>query len=343
MKFKVSQKVKGSLILKTLGRPVKSGTVVYVEGSNLYADDIKNALKSGLLINDGPDIKNEVKEDIMNKSADAVIINKTERVVIVGDIPIRPNGSAIRKIDTLDMGVLRKSIEAGLIQVITDVDEGLFEDTDTSDIDKTIKKMDVDDEKIEENIEDSIYILEETSTPEQSEVTLSPEEELAKIIEDAESKDNQEQTEEPNSFVWDFRTQEKKKPQIVPKPGQKIIDLDKDEEDVEMVDALDEVNEIEEDKVDLITDKIDSIKKKVSKAKTTKKKDQSPVKLKINTEAEESVAPALDSMGRELENDMTHMVEGFDSEEISFADKEQAQKSIDMARKRDTGINIDLD
>ena len=349
MKFKVSKKVKGSLILKSLGRPVKAGTVVYVEGNRLYADDIKRAVKAGLLIDDEPDIKNQVKENIMDKTDEVVIINKRDRVVIIGDFPIRPNGSSIRKIDTLDMGVIRKSIETGLIQVITDVNAGIFENEDDSE--PEVAEVPVEEnpeEKITEKIKDSIYILEETSIEEKKEIPkteLSPEEELAQIMEEAEAGDSGEEEpveEESNSFIWDFRTQKKKKPQVIPKAGQKLIDFDTDD-DIEMIDALDEVNEIEEATEDVITNKIENIKKQVSQVKTSKKKDQSHVKLKINKEEEEAVAQALDSMGRPLQNDMTHMVGDFDSEEISFADKEQAQKSIDMSKKRDSGINIDLD
>ena len=50
MKFKVSSKVKGSLILKSLNRAVVAGATVPVEGHLLYADDIQKAIKSELLL-----------------------------------------------------------------------------------------------------------------------------------------------------------------------------------------------------------------------------------------------------------------------------------------------------
>ena len=337
MKFKISPKVKGSLILKSIGRPVTAGTTVYVEGNNLYADDIKRAIKSGLLITDESGIEDEVKKDIMNKTSEVVIINKTDRVVIIGNIPIRPNSSAIREIDSLDMGVIRKSIETGLIQVITDVDNDLFAEKET----KKIVTNEV--EKIK--LEDGIDILEEKcASSEKDDSNLSPEKELAKIIEDAESKNDNEE-DETHSFVWDFRTQEKKKPQVVPKPGQKIIDLNEDEEDVEMIDVLDKANDAEnsETTVELISNKIEDIKKKISQKKSSKKKDIPSVKLKITTELEESDVLPLDSMGRPLKDDMSHMIDGFDKEEISFADQEQSQISMDKAKKNDSSINIDLD
>lgn len=48
-------------------------------------------------------------------------------------------------------------------------------------------------------------------------------------------------------------------------------------------------------------------------------------------------------MGRPLKEDMGHMVGGDEKKDISFVDMEQAQKNIDIAKKRKSGINIDLD
>ena len=336
MKFTVSKKVKGSLILKPIGRPVSAGASVYIEGASLYSDDVKRAIKSGLLLPDGPEETKKVKQNIMTKTTEAVIINKTDRVVIVGNCPIRPNGSIMKEISQLDMNSIRKSVENGLIQVITDVDEELFVNDDGIISNSSQEENEI----IEENneLEDGIDILEDSNKNDTDDVIeeMSAEEELAKIIEEAEDK--------TNAFVWDFRAQEKKKPQIVPKSGQKIIDFDKDNKDeIDMIDALDEVNEEDNEDVDMISNKINNIKKKVSSKKESKKKDSKAVKPKIIKDADGPVVQALDSMGRPLTDDMSHMVGDFDSEEISFADKEQAQKRIEEARKRDSGINIDLD
>ena len=68
MKFKVSSKVKGSLILKTLGRAISAGTNVHIDGNDLYADDIQRAIKSEFLVNEDPDEQIQVREEIIEPS-----------------------------------------------------------------------------------------------------------------------------------------------------------------------------------------------------------------------------------------------------------------------------------
>ena len=346
MKFKVSEKVKGSLILKSLGRAVSTGTTVYVEGDSLYANDIQMAIKAGLLTPSTPEEKIEVREKIINKTNEAVIVNKTDRVVIIGNFPIRPNGSAIKDLSKLDMNVLRKCIENGLIQVITDVDEEMSND-------KFPTTNKVKTEKIEQaeqiELESGIEILEETDAS----APQSPEDELAQLIEESDrgGYDGEEVSEDREDgskcVVWDFRKQENKKPKVVPKTVQKMIT--EEEPDVKMIDALDEANDVEEDKeIKLINDKIESMKKKLAqkkayKKKSSKKKDNKAVKTKFTRESEENIAPSLDSRGNPLVNDMTHMVDATNGDEISFCDQEQAQKNIENAKKQGNSINLDLD
>jgi len=358
MKFKVSSKVKGSLILKSIGRPMSAGTTVYVEGQKLYADDIQRAIKSGLLTPSNPEEKIKIKEQIINKTSEVVIINKTDRVVIIGNIPIRPNGSAIKDISQLDMNAIKKSIEKGLIQVIYDIDEELFEDDVVKENCKTSEpttesKKDVEESTIdttpseEEEFEKDIEILEDP--PSLNDKSLDLANEWDEIKESEEEEENGEKEPESKAIVWNLRTQKPEKPKVVPKTGQKIVDLEQDyDNDVDIIDALDQVNDIkEDDEVNLISNKIENIQKKIAQNKTSKKsskkKDTKVIKLKINEETETNIVQSLDSMGNPLKEDMTHMVNGFDNNEVSFVDQEQAQKNIDEAKKRDLSINIDLD
>ncbi len=344
MKFKVSAKVKGSLILKTLNRACPPGIIVHVEGDGLYADDIQRAIKSGLLTPCSPEEKIEERERIIDKTNEAVIINKTDRVVIIGNFPIRPNGSAIKDLSKIDMNALRKSVKNGLIQVITDVDEGVFDE---------VKEVTPQDEK-EAEIETGIEILEE-STPNR----IRPEDELAQLIEESDEADKAEyedgEMSEPRedgskAFVWDAGSQSMKKPKIVPKTIQKMIT--EEEPDVDMVDALDEVNDTEEDEeIKSISDKIESMKKKLaqkqaskkkaskkkaskkkaskkkaskkkaSKKKASKKKESKVIKMKFTKESEDDVAQAMDSMGNPLSNEMTHMIDDANGTGVSFCDQ----------------------
>lgn len=361
MKFKVSTKVKGSLILKSLGRAVSSGATVYIEGNTLYEDDIQRAIKTGLLVPLTAEAKIEVREKIINKSSEVVIINKTDRVVIIGNFPIRPNGSAIKDISQLDMNAIKNSVEKGLIQVITDVDDGLFDDQ--ASIEKKIEPIietkhiepekGVSDEvcikKAQTKLEIGIEILEETSSK-----SVEPEDELSQLIKEVEQIESEEyQGEElsedredgSKSIVWDFREQKTKKPKIVPKTIQKMITEEKP--DVDMVDALDEVNNVEDEEIKIISDKIENMKKKLAQKKaskkTSKKKESKSIKTKFTKESEDDIAQSLDSMGNPLSDDMPHMIDDANGNEISFCDSEQAQKNIDNARKQGNSINLDLD
>lgn len=331
MKFKVSSKVKGSLILKSIGRPVAAGATVHVEGHALYADDIQRALKTGLLTPSNPEEQIKLQKEIINKTTEAVLINKSDRVVIIGGVSIRPNGSTIRDINELDINAVKQCIEKGLIQVIVDVDKDLFANG--------IKDKPSVAPKKQIELEEGIDILEENTDHTK---------ELVDFIDDIEQKEDKEEV--SKAVVWDFRAQESKEAKVVPKTGQKLLyDENDDKDDVNMIDALDnanDVNEDEDEEIKLINEKIENMKKllakkKSSKNKTSKKKETSSIKTKFKTEGD--VAQPLDSMGNLLKNDTTHMVEGFGSDEVSFVDQEQAQKSIDEAKKRDSGINIDLD
>lgn len=343
MKFKVSSKVKGSLILKSLGRAVRAGATVHIEGDVLYADDVQRAIKSEFLENENPEEQIKIQQEIIDKTKEVVLINKTDRVVIVGNIPIRPNGSIIRDVTKLDMNAVQSAMDKDLIQVIVDVGEELFEETGSQqEYSKT--------PPAKTELETGIDILEDSPS--------SGAEELAAIIAEADAEEAGVE-EEVRAGVWDAKQQKMVKPQVVPKTGQKLLYDEEEEEDVDMVDALDEVNEVDEDEeIRLINEKIErmkktlakkksakkkSAKKKSTKKKTAKKKDSKVIKTKFSKESEEDIVQAMDSMGNPLKNDMTHMVDDVTTGEISFCDQEHAQKSIDEAKKRDSGINIDLD
>jgi len=347
MKFKVSSKVKGSLILKSIGRPVSSGAILYIEGHSLYADDIQRAIKSGLIESVNKEDKIEIQENIIDKTTEVVVINKTDRTVIVGNVSIRPNGSTIKDIADINLNAIKQAVKRGLIQVIRDVDEDMFEDV--SPTEEIVEKVtDV------SEIEQGIDILEEKF----------PTDELADFIKEIESE-KIEEIEEVKSVVWDAKQQKMVKPQTAPKTGQQLLydeeegDIDtidtEETEEISMIDDLDAINEIDEvkdskaDISDKIDDKIDNIKKKIKtknkkKAKkASKKKVIGTIKPKTTEVLDSDIAVAMDSMGRPLKNDMSHMIEIGEPDEVSFADAEQAQEKIDIAKNRDSKINIDLD
>lgn len=279
MRFKVSSKVKGSLMLKSIGRPVVAGTTVHIDDHKLYASDTQRAIKAGLLVPTNPSEEKELKKEVLNKTAEAVIINKSDRVVIIGDISIRPKGSTIKEISKLDLNAIQNCLEKNLIQVIIDIDQELF-------LSKTNIKQDnfkIDDILVDSDSnltsEDILQNLDDRFKTKDDNSTLSPEEELSQLLGDSEKK--------TSSGVWDFRTQTIKEAEVVPKSGQKMVDL-------------------EEEKV----------KKDNSIEHHTNKKEKEVMERNNNIVIE------LDSMGNPLqESSMNHMIGNDDSiNEISFVD-----------------------
>jgi hypothetical protein len=50
MIFKVSDKIKGSCVLATLKKVLYSGIIVSINGNDLYEQDVKSAIKNGILV-----------------------------------------------------------------------------------------------------------------------------------------------------------------------------------------------------------------------------------------------------------------------------------------------------
>jgi len=74
MRFQVSPKIKGSLVLKTLGRPLNPNSFVVIEGEKLASGDIKTAVEQEILI---PEDKEEFDIHAYKKA-------KKERMVSSG-------------------------------------------------------------------------------------------------------------------------------------------------------------------------------------------------------------------------------------------------------------------
>ncbi len=116
MIFKVSKNFKGSCVLPTLGKAIWADMSVSVGGNNLRADDIKDAVKKGILI----PIDEDYEAEDFQKDHDVIIINKTEQVMVLGKITLRPLGSLPISKDKARALPIIEAAEAGNITILSD-------------------------------------------------------------------------------------------------------------------------------------------------------------------------------------------------------------------------------
>jgi len=287
MIFKVSEKIKGSCILPTLNRVISEGMELSITGNDLYQGDIKSAIKNGVLV----PFKEKYTEEMSKTKPSVILTNKTDRVLILGDIVLKPKFSlSISKEKRNDLDILSAE-KRGLIEIVSD--------------EKKVTK-----EKIKKVTKEksSDYIVPESG-------------------EDRKVK----------PVVWDFREQEIKDAQVVPK-AEDIVKIEDEDIKIDFVD--DEEKEEEEKKsTKKMTKKKTTTKKSVkkttkkkeTKAKSKKVKTVMPVGEKKELKTSMDAAIELDSRGNPLGNKpsdtLQHLVDEVNApEDISFADQEQAKE-----------------
>ena len=295
MIFKVSEKIKGSCVLPTLNRVISEGMELSITGNDLYQGDIKSAIKNGVLVPS----KEKYTEEMSKIKPSVILINKTDRVLILGDIVLKPKFSlSISKEKRNDLDVLSAE-KRGLIEIVSDEKKVIKE---------KVKK------EVKEKLSD--YVVPESG----EDIKVKP-------------------------VIWDFREQEIKDAQVVPK-AEDIVKIE--DEDIK-IDFIDEKEEEEEkEKTTKKTTKKPTkkmIKKKTitKKAvkKTTKKKETTsknrkvrkvmPVGEKKEPKNVMDAAIELDSRGNPLvdkpSDTLQHLVDEVNApEDISFADQEQAKE-----------------
>jgi hypothetical protein len=302
MIFKVSEKFKGSCVLGTLNRPIWAGVELSIGGNDLYAVDVKAAIKKGILV---PVDEKYTKK--MEKTSDHIkIINKTNSTVILGEIVLGPFVSRLISKEERNIPSLLTAEENNVIKIISDKNEEVEE---------------VEEVEIEEN-DNEIINKEEEKTKE---------EDLNKKVEYVVPETGEDKEVEP--VVWNFKSKKAEKAITVPKT-EGLIEIDEDENKVDFIDK--EKNKTKK----VIKKRKYSKKKKSTKKIATKKKVKSKKKKNvktIQTVGEEKVnktaadiAIELDSRGNPIgdkpSDTLKHLIESITPEDIQFTDQEQNQE-----------------
>ena len=289
MIFKVSEKIKGSCVLPTLNRVISEGMELSITGNDLYQGDIKSAIKNGVLVPS----KEKYTEEMSKIKPNVILTNKTDRVLILGDIVLKPKFSlSISKEKRNDLDVLSAE-KRGLIEIISDEK-------------KVIK------EKVKKEVKEksSDYIAPKSG----EDIKVKP-------------------------VVWDFREQDIKEAQVVPK-AEDIVEIEDEDIKIDFIDNKEEEEEKPTKKTVKKTTKKKTITKKAVK-KTTKKKETTAKSKKVKTvmpagEKKEpktamDAAIELDSRGNPIGDKpseiLQHLIDDINAPgDIDFADQEQAKE-----------------
>jgi hypothetical protein len=309
MIFTVSESLKGSFVLNTLNRALSKGMTVSISGNDLYASDVKMAIASGFLISVGE----EYGEDQIGVNHDVVIVNKTNRVIVLGETVLNPKGSLLVSKDILSNLAIRSAEKNGLIDIIS----------------KDAPKKKVSKKKVTKKKATKKKVVKK------------------KVVEEEVFDEEKEQfipgAERPmKAKVWNFREQESEDALLVPVTPD-IIQVDEPEvEEVEFVDEPLEAQKVnvKKKKVTKKAKKKTTKKAKNKKAvkKTIKKKGKATKKRKVKAlepvgdkripKTQMDAAIELDSRGRPIENAsdaLNHLIDSVESIDVSFVDDEQAQ------------------
>jgi len=303
MIFRVSEKFKGSCALPTLKRAIWANMTVSITGNDLRADDIRDVIKKGILIpvNDDYDLEK------MEKDHDVIIINNTSKVMVLGKIVLRANGSLPISKDLASAQEIISAAEDGFVTILSDEGDKPYIKKKK----KTKKKV----SKKKKKVKAKVKVVEDKKhTPSES----------------GEDKD-------PTALTWNFKSKEMVEAEKVPK-AEGFIEVEKEEEDgIDFVDAK-LVKTKTKKKVKKTAKKstrkkvsAKKTKKKVKKTKNKKVKTLRPVGEKKLPKTSMDAAVELDSRGNPIGEKagdfLKHMIDEINApDDVSFADDEQALK-----------------
>lgn len=309
MIFTVSKSLKGSFVLNTLNRALSKGMTVSISGNDLYASDVKMAISAGFLISVGE----EYGEDQIGVDHDVIIVNKTNRVIVLGETVLNPKGSLLVSKDILRNIAIRSAEKNGLIEIISKDAPKKKAVKKKASKKKVTKKKATKKKEVEEEVFDA---------------------EQEQFIPGAERQ--------VKAKVWNFREQESEEASVVPLTPDMIQVDDTEEEETEFVDEPLEAQKVNVKKKK-VTKKakkktIKKAKNKKAVKKTIKKKGKATKKRKVKAlepvgdkripKTQMDAAIELDSRGRPIENAsdaLNHLIDSVESIDVSFVDDEQAQ------------------
>ena len=318
MIFKVSEKFKGSCVLPTINKAIWANMTVSITGNDLRAGDIKDVVKKGILI----PVDEDYDRDAIEKDHDVIIINNTDRVLVLGKTALRPNGSLPISKDEAKIPEIIAAAEDGFVTIISDEEEPYVEKKVTKKAKKKVTK------KAKKKVTKKAEIEEKPDYV---------------VPESGEDK-------EPTAVTWNPQTQELEEAIKIPK-SEDFIKVGEDErEDVDFVDEEEEAEVVVKKKsTKKKTKKKATVKKKAKKkasVKKTKKKGNKTKSKKVKTlrpvgekrlpKTDMDAAMELDSRGRPIGDKpgdtLRHLIDSINApEDVGFVDDEQ---SLDRYRKR---------
>lgn len=305
MIFIVPEDFKGSCVLNTLKKVLWKGITVSIYGDDLYASDVKLAIKRGVLVPLGE----EYDEKKASLSCDAMIINKTDKTLALGKIILKPWASLMVNKSILRKTVIQSAEKNGFISIISDEVKYTSEKMKKPKSKKQIKKV-TKNKKTSANKKD-VNVIE---IKEEKPICSAPKTGADKDV---------------NPTVWNFRDKNMEDAQSVPK----ISDITTVNEDT--TEEVDFVNDEEKAKKEAKNKKKrqKTVKKKISK-KTIKKKGKVVKKKKVKLvepvgdkripKTQDDAAIELDSRGNPINNasdTLQHLIDSLtEQSDISFVD-----------------------
>lgn len=311
MIFKVSEKFKGSCVLPTINRAIWANMTISITGNDLRASDVKDVVRKGILI----PVDEDYDHDAIEKDHDVIIVNNTDKVLVLGRIALRPNGSLPISKDEAKILEIIAAAKDGSITILSDEEEEPYikkvSKKKTTKKAKKAKKVEV--------IEELDYVAPETG-----------------------------EDKEPTATTWDFREKKSVEAIKVPKSEDFLVVGEDEKDDLDFIDAEEEV-EVKK------TTKKKTTKKKIAKKKTTKKKvvakktkkketkrkskkvkTLQPVGEKRLPKTEMDAIMELDSRGNPIGDKpgdtLRHLIDSIDTgKDVGFVDDEQ---SLDRYKKR---------
>jgi len=299
MIFKVPEKFNGSCVLGTIKKTVWSGMTISINGNDLYSPDVKAAINKGILV----PVKEEYGENMKKTKSTVTIVNKTDKVLVLGKITLRPSASLMINKDDMSSLPIVSASENGFIKIISD-----------EKVTKIVKKT---------------AIKKKSSKKAKVKVIKTAKKEENKVGEDR----------EVTPVVWNFRSKEAEIAQKVPKAEDITIIDEKEDEVVEFIDEKKKTTK-KKKKAKRKAKKKKAKKKTAKKKKAKKKKEISTKKKKVNIiepvgeiKPEKTIIDAsmeLDSRGNPIgdrpSDILGHLIDSLDApKDVGFVDDEQAQ------------------
>jgi uncharacterized protein YdbL (DUF1318 family) len=327
MIFKVSDNFKGSCVLPTINKAIWAKMTVSITGNDLRAGDIKDAVRKGILI----PVDEDYDHDAIEKDHDVIIINNTDRVLVLGQTALRPNGSLPISKDDAKIPEIIAAEADGIVTILSDEDEETYVT-----IQKETKKKETKKKVVKKKAKKKVV-----AKKAKKKVVKKAEEQDYIAPETGEDKD-------PVATTWDFRAKKSVKAIKIPKSEDFIKVGDDEREDVGFIDGEEE-DEVKVKKTSKKTKK-KATKKKTSKKKAsvkkTNKKETKGKSKKVNTlqpvgekrlpKTAMDAIMELDSRGNPIGDKpgetLRHLIDSIDApKDVGFVDNEQ---SLDRYKKR---------